>query len=103
MAAPPLSADCAKLLPGGKLDDTAYQALEDALDRALAPMCGPDGRWLTLAERVAALGKALAEADALIATHQFTLDRNPSDQWPEDSFIRSSVERHADRKSRNPE
>jgi len=49
-----LKADFLRSLPGGKLDDSAYEAIEEALDRADAPM-RVDGKWLTLAERVAAL------------------------------------------------
>jgi hypothetical protein len=51
---PELTADFVRSLPGGKLDDSTYEAIEDALDRAEAP-CTLDGRWLTLAERVDAL------------------------------------------------
>jgi hypothetical protein len=50
-----LTADFVRALPGGKLDDSAYEQIEDALDRAEAPCQAPDGKWLTLAERVAAL------------------------------------------------
>ncbi|MDO8800084.1 hypothetical protein [Phenylobacterium sp.] len=50
-----LHADFTRALPGGKLDDATYEAIESALDRADAPCQAPDGRWLTLAERVARL------------------------------------------------
>jgi hypothetical protein len=49
-----LTADLTRGLPGGKLDDSTYSQIEDALDRIGAPMKS-EGRWLTLAERVAAL------------------------------------------------
>lgn len=51
---PELTATCTKLLPGGKLDDSTYSEIEDALDRIEAPMTD-GGRWLTLAERIAAI------------------------------------------------
>ena len=50
-----LKADFTKALPGGALDDTTFGAVEDALDRADAPMQAENGRWLTLPERIAAL------------------------------------------------
>jgi hypothetical protein len=50
-----LKADCLRLLPGGKMDDSTYEQIEDALDKIEAPATGPDGRWLTLAERILAL------------------------------------------------
>lgn len=50
-----LTADFVRALPGGKLDDSQYEEIETALDRADAPCQATDGRWLTLAERVAAL------------------------------------------------
>ena len=75
-----LTADFAQSLPGGKLDDSTYSKIEDALDRIDAPMTGDDGRWLSLHERIAALAPppadhrrvqdaapARPELDALIA------------------------------------
>lgn len=51
-----LKADMTKVLPGGKLDDSTYSQIEDALDKIEAPM--KDGtRWLTLPERIAAIGE----------------------------------------------
>lgn len=52
-----LKPDFLRALPGGAMDDTTFQDVEDALDRAGAPCRadGDTGRWLTLAERVAAL------------------------------------------------
>jgi hypothetical protein len=49
-----LTADFTRSLPGGKMDDSTYEAIESALDKADAPMQTTDGRWLSLAERVAA-------------------------------------------------
>lgn len=48
-----------RALPGGKMDDSTYAAIEDALDRIEAPMVG-SGRFLTLAERIQALTPDLA-------------------------------------------
>lgn len=62
---PELTADFVRSLPGGKWDDSAYEAVESALDRANAP-CQADGRWLTLAERVAALARDMAAAVEII-------------------------------------
>lgn len=50
-----LQADFTRSLPGGKLDDSTYEAIEEALDKADATVRGTDGRWLTLPERVTAL------------------------------------------------
>lgn len=50
-----LKADFTKALPGGALDDTTFEAVEEALDRADAPMRGENGRWLKITERIAAL------------------------------------------------
>lgn len=49
-----LTCDFAQSLPGGKLDDSTYEKIETALDRADAP-CMKDGKWLSLHERIAAL------------------------------------------------
>lgn len=57
---PELSADFVRALPGGKWDDSAYEAVEEALDRAEAPI-QVGGKWLTLPERVAALAEARSE------------------------------------------
>ncbi|HEY0820978.1 MAG TPA: hypothetical protein VGD46_19485 [Rhizobacter sp.] len=62
----PLNPDFAKALPGGALDATTFQQMEDALDAAGAPAVGEDGRWLTLPQRLQAL--QLAQADVLQAT-----------------------------------
>jgi len=58
-----LTADFTRALPGGKLDDSEYEQIEFALDMADAPIQAEGGRWLTLAERVAALGARLAKAE----------------------------------------
>lgn len=47
-----LTADFARALPGGKLDDSTYEAIESALDKAGAPCQASDGRWLNLPERI---------------------------------------------------
>jgi hypothetical protein len=54
----PLTADFARSLPGGKLDDSEYEEIESALDKADAPCQDRSGKWLTLAQRVAALSVA---------------------------------------------
>ena len=36
----------------------------------------------------------LAKADALIATHQFTIDPTPPDTWPRGSTLLEAVGRH---------
>jgi len=52
--AKPLVADMTRALPGGTMDDSTFEAIEEALDRADAPSM--DGsRWLTLPERISAL------------------------------------------------
>jgi len=53
-----LTADFTRALPGGKLDDSEYEAIESALDAGDAPCQAGDGRWLALAERVDALADA---------------------------------------------
>lgn len=52
-----LTADFTKKLPGGVLDDSTFEQIETALDQADAP-CREGSRWLTLPERIAALGQA---------------------------------------------
>jgi hypothetical protein len=54
----------ARGLPGGVMDESTYQAIEDALDRVSAPCTASDGRWLTLPERVLALSVELGRAPA---------------------------------------
>lgn len=49
-----LKADFTRSHPSG-LDDATYSQIEDALDRADAPIIGPDRKFLTLAQRVDAL------------------------------------------------
>lgn len=59
----PLTADFVRALPGGKLDDATYEAIEAALDRVEAPCRSADGtRWLTLPQRVLALAAELGRA-----------------------------------------
>lgn len=66
-----LTADFTRALPGGKLDDATYEAIESALDRAGATI--QDGpRWLTLAERVDALGRIVVGLNVQL-TEQFEL------------------------------
>lgn len=55
IAAGDLKSTCAQLLPGGKMDDSTYEKVEDALDRIDAPLTADDGRYLALHERIAAL------------------------------------------------
>lgn len=50
-----LTANFAKALPGGGMDDCAYSQIEDALDSIEAPMTTDQGKWLTLPERIRAL------------------------------------------------
>lgn len=54
---PPLTPDFAQSLPGGKMDNATYAAIEDALDKIDAPMQSESGAWLTLPERIAAAFK----------------------------------------------
>lgn len=63
----PLTADMAKALPGGNLDDSTFQSIEEALDAAEAPMRGADGKWLTLPERIRALSRGVAEGNQDVA------------------------------------
>ena len=56
--------DIARGLPGGVIDYPTHEAIEEALDRANAPMT-EGGRFLTLVERMAAL--ALLQRDMLAA------------------------------------
>ena len=49
-----LKADFVRSHPSG-FDDCTYEQIEDALDRADAPITGPGGKFLTLAQRVSAL------------------------------------------------
>lgn len=66
-----LTADFARALPGGKLDDATYETIESALDRAGATI--QDGpRWLTLPERVDALGRVVEGLNRQL-TEQFGL------------------------------
>lgn len=39
----------------------------------------------------------LAEADAFIATHAYTIDKTPPDRWPSSSIIRAAMDRHTRR------
>ncbi len=60
-----LKPDMLRALPGGKIDDSTYEAIEGALDRIEAPLT--DGkRWLTLPERI----DALAQMAAPVPSHQ---------------------------------
>lgn len=68
-SSPALKADCAQLLPGGKLDDTTYEAIESALDKAEVPMRAVTGGWLTLAERVAVLALRAGKSPVKDAKH----------------------------------
>jgi len=54
-----LTADFAKALPGGCLDDSTFEQIETVLDRLNAPCRGPRGAWLTLPERIAGLAPSL--------------------------------------------
>lgn len=49
-----LTFDMTKALPGGSIDNSTFEDIEFALDRADAPS-RVDGKWLTLPERIAAL------------------------------------------------
>ena len=55
--APPPPAEQASGQHVGRLDPTTYEQIEAALDRAEAPSRDASGRWLPLAERVAALSQ----------------------------------------------
>lgn len=54
-----LSATMCRAFPDGTMDKSTYSDIEFALDRADAPSCGNDGRWLTLPERIAVLVEQL--------------------------------------------
>ncbi len=43
------------------------------------------------------LERDLAEADALISTHQHKIDDNPESKWPNGSILKAAVLRHIDR------
>lgn len=58
---PPLTFDFVRKLPGGVLDDATYAEIETELDKANVECTAPDGRWLSLSERVAILA-GLAKA-----------------------------------------
>lgn len=53
---PRLEANFTRSLPGGKMDDSTYEQIENALDKIEAPMRSPEGKWLTLVERILAIG-----------------------------------------------
>jgi hypothetical protein len=55
MSAKPLTAEMTRGLPDGKMDDSTYEQIEVALDRVCAP-CKMGTKWLTLAQRIDALG-----------------------------------------------
>ena len=55
----PLTPEMQRSLPGGRMDDATYSAVEDALDSVHAPMQDANGHWLTLPERVLALAATL--------------------------------------------
>lgn len=60
-----LKADFSRSHTSG-MDDCTYEQIEFALDRADAPISGPDGKFLTLAQRVEALrSQPQAREDAL--------------------------------------
>lgn len=56
-----LDEDIARSLPGGVIDYATFEAIEEALDRANAPMTEGE-RFLTLKERIDALGAQRSEA-----------------------------------------
>ncbi|ATC34078.1 hypothetical protein CA606_18050 [Caulobacter vibrioides] len=71
--------DIARGLPGGQVDLATYEAIEEALDKANAPVTA-NGKFLTLAERVAAMAahvERLAEAaKAAVAALQIEVRAN---------------------------
>jgi hypothetical protein len=54
-----LKPDFLRSLPGGQIDDSTYEQIEDALDKINAPLRSPGGQWLTLRERVLAIGEEI--------------------------------------------
>ena len=54
-----LTADFVRRFPGGSIDDSTFERIEEALDRVDAPCQNTDGRWLTLPERISALAAEL--------------------------------------------
>lgn len=93
-----LTADFTRSLPGGKLDDSTYEAIESALDKADAPMHGDDGRWLSLAERVAAVdaayGRMIIALNAQL-TEQFELSTKYCALWDGHHMALHTVQRYA--------
>jgi hypothetical protein len=73
-----LTADFVRALPGGKMDDSAFEAIETALDRADASCRDEDGRWLTLPERVADLGTKLKTAKEALMPFAHARDHSGS-------------------------
>lgn len=69
---PALTADFARALPGGGNDDSTFEQIEDALDKAFAPMREggkpEQGKWLTLPERIDGLA---AQRDAVLGAAGF--------------------------------
>jgi hypothetical protein len=61
----PLTATMVRGLPGGGMDDSTFAAVETALDAAWAPSTSEE-RWLTLPERVAALGAGRSKMLAML-------------------------------------
>lgn len=52
-----LKPDFLRMLPGHKIDDSTYEQIENALDKIDAPSRAANGDWLTLAERILAIGQ----------------------------------------------
>jgi len=84
----PLEMTCAKLLPGGALDDCTFSQIEDALDKAEAPMTNA-GRWLTLPERIAALAiRASHESTTCNGNRPLPFDREVLGRMVREAWVR---------------
>lgn len=85
-----LTAHFTRVLPGHVFDDTAYEQIETALDRAEAPCQADDGRWLKLHERIAALAAANAtcvEAAEAMAAALAEMKRALLSPFPKEAVV----------------
>jgi hypothetical protein len=74
------------------------------LARALGSPAGgfwgdPTETHAEILQRAGLLAEELAELDAFVATHQYTLDRNPPALWPKDSILAKAIARHGARQA----
>lgn len=50
-----------------------------------------------LSSYIAKLESDLAEVDAMLSTHAYSIDKKPPEEWPEKSVLRKAMKRHAER------